>query len=731
MYSGLNKTILIFIALFSLFRGFAQDNTEREVYIDSLKKVVRSEVHDTLVVQALTEWGNLIYSYDPDLDFELNLQVDSLCGENLSQKLSLDERLFFLRSKSAARNNIGSSQMRKGEFKEALDSYNQSLSIRRKLKDKEGEARTLLNIGVLQQGQGNNGSAISSYVLAFQLQEQLLDSAAMAKSLNNIGLVYEASEDYEKASEYYHRSLDVLLASGNTSGAASVYNNLGNLFRLEEESDSALFYLNKSLNISLSANDLRGVALNYLSIGALYEQLEDYEKALSYFEKGRASFQELGYLRQQSNAIVQIASVYLKKKQLDFAIREFSTAFDMAMEIGAKNEIASASRGLYLAYKSKGISEKALYYYEIYHSYKRQIDSEANQKEIIQQEFKYSYEKQAAADSIRNADEKRIHEAELLTQKVENKRQKDQSYFLYGGLALTLLFSLFIWNRFRFAQRQKKIIFDQKQLVDQAFDQLEEKNKEMVDSINYAERIQRAVIPEEHRMRSVLPKSFVYYNPKDVLSGDFYWVYNVVTNDDVDLKLFAVGDCTGHGIPGAMLSILGINYLNLGAVSADINSTGEALDYLNDGIVSTFGHSSETIRDGMDIVLGALNTANLELYYSCAKNPIYIVRNKEIIPLKGEKKAIGNDDYDEGFKFSVGKFQLEKGDMIYTFSDGYQDQFGGESGKKYKVKKLKEFFCRLADEPLADQENLMKEEFQSWLGDYEQIDDVTVMGIRI
>lgn len=263
--------------------------------------------------------------------------------------------------------------------------------------------------------------------------------------------------------------------------------------------------------------------------------------------------------------------------------------------------------------------------------------------------------------------------------------------------------------------------------------QIEEKNKEIIDSINYAKRIQNALIPTKEKVEKLLPKSFVLWEPKDIVSGDFYWVSEVTTtlenSENSKLVLFTVGDCTGHGVPGAIISVLGLKILNLSLGNKNINTTSDALSYLNNEFVSTFqNEEGEGIADGMDIGFCALNTVSLELYFSGARNGVYIVRNKEIIELKGNKTSIGGADYVD---FEEQKIQLQTDDCIYLYSDGFADQFGGPKNKKFKYQALKQVLIDHSELPMDQQLKFLKQTFIDWKGNYEQTDDVCILGIRV
>lgn len=278
--------------------------------------------------------------------------------------------------------------------------------------------------------------------------------------------------------------------------------------------------------------------------------------------------------------------------------------------------------------------------------------------------------------------------------------------------SIILFIALFFWN-FKF---KKEVV-----LRKQSEDELKIKHQEITDSINYAKRIQSAILPSERLISELLPNSFILYLPKDVVAGDFYWLEK--TENEI---LFAVADCTGHGVPGAMVSVVCNNALNRAVKEYKLTIPGEILDKTRSLIIEEFEKSEEEVKDGMDIALCAI--VGDKLSYAGAHNPLLIVRNGELIEIKANKQPIGK--YDKIVPFDTQEIQLLKGDRIYLFSDGYIDQFGGEFGKKLKSKYFKEILLSNQRKSIQEQKIVFELAFQNWKGKYEQIDDVCLIGIE-
>jgi len=308
------------------------------------------------------------------------------------------------------------------------------------------------------------------------------------------------------------------------------------------------------------------------------------------------------------------------------------------------------------------------------------------------------------------------------------------------GLSVLLL-GLIAWN-FKF----KKEVIKRKQ----AEDKITLQHQEILDSINYAKRIQKAILPSDRVVNSLLPDSFILYKPKDIVAGDFYWLEPYTEVSGTKGILFAAADCTGHGVPGAMVSVVCNNALNRSVREFGLNDPGKILDKTREIVIAEFEKSDEDVKDGMDISLISFayradneseektNPCSHTVTWSGANNPLWIVRNDAhlIEEIKADKQPIGK--YTNAKPFTTHTLELKKGDTIYIFTDGFQDQFGGESlaksktgGKKFKAARLKELLLANSKKPMKEQALLLDQEFELWKGNLEQLDDVCVIGVRV
>ena len=357
-------------------------------------------------------------------------------------------------------------------------------------------------------------------------------------------------------------------------------------------------------------------------------------------------------------------------------------------------------------YQNLGENEKAIDYLEVYVRMNDSLNEILYKTNLSETEAKYKNEKQ---------EEENI----LLAERLKNKSL--QMYFALAGITLLGGLIFFVLKGYRAKQKANKILEAQKAIIEQ-------QHQDITDSIKYAKRIQGAILPPKNMWRKILPNSFVLYKPKDVLSGDFYWI-----EETDDYIYVAAADCTGHGVPGALISIVNFNLLNKAVLEKGLVTPSEILDavnvWLTESLHQTYRESA--VRDGMDISLIAIHKHSNEVLFTGANNPIYIVSNGELKQIKGDKFPVGAFVEEQIQHFTTKRFHVHQGDSIYLFSDGFADQFGGDKGKKYKYTPFQEKLKTVSELTLIEQKVMMNEEFNNWRGTHEQVDDVLLVGIKI
>jgi tetratricopeptide (TPR) repeat protein/serine phosphatase RsbU (regulator of sigma subunit) len=758
------KNLLIFLLLPILCNA--------QVNIDSLWGIWNDENNtDSNRLSAMHQisWDGYLFTKPDSAFYFAQLELDFATEKELKKNMA------------AALNTQGVSFALRSDYDKAIIYYTQSLNIQEEIGDKSGIANALNNIGIIYKRQGDYDTAIEYYTKSLKIRKEsdLLDEQPggkkqIAKTLNNIGHIYKRKGDYAKAIDYYAQSLSIREEIGDKKGIASAIGAIGLIYKHQGDLDKAIEYCNRSLVIGEEIKDISGIANSLNSLGLInneqgnYAQAIEYhtksliieegrgnkssiaislhniasnyndqgetDKAMEYYKKSLSIREEIGDKSGIAHSLTNIGNIYYEQNQHAKALNYGKRSLAIAQSIGATRAVKNAAQLLWKVYKRSNKFAEGLNMHELYIASRDSLNSEENQKAIIQQEYKHAYEKQASEDNIKAIEADKVKDALLVAEKAENKQhtleaeqQQLQKYFLYGGLALTLLFGGFIFNRFRATTKQKIIIEEQKQKVDEAFDGLEEAHKEITDSITYAERIQRSFLATDEILKEHLNEYFVYFNPKEAVSGDFYWAGQLSNGH------FAIvnADSTGHGVPGAIMSILNVSSIEK-AIEKGLTTPPDIFNDTRTTIIERLKKdgSEHGGKDGMDASLISFNSDKTKMTYVAAQNPIWIIRNGELTEVKPEKMPVGKHDYDH-IPFIGGEYDIKKGDQIYTLTDGFQDQFGGPKGKKFMVKKMREYVLSISTLPMEEQLQKISDTFTAWKGEVEQIDDVCVIGVKI
>lgn len=642
--------------------------------------------------------------------------------------------------------NIASVYRNFGEIDKSLEYHKKSLKISEAINDLHGIANSFNALGVTFYELGNIMSALDNYHKSLKIQEQIKDSVGIANSFNNIGLLYYNQSDPEKALEYYHKSLSIQEKIKDYEGIAYSLNNIGYIYHEQKKHDKALDYFNRSLKIRESMQDKNGISVSYINIGLVYKVRNDYTKALDYFHKSLALQEEIQDKLGITRSLINIGGIYLNKKEYKKAIQFCERSLELSKELGYPESIRIAAQRLTSIFKETGDDKKALKYFELYIQMRDSLENEETRKASVRSQFKYTYEKKAIEDSIAHAKESELQNLVLKQQESELRAKRNQQYALYGGLALVMVFAGFMYNRFKVTQQQKKIIEDkeietqkQNKIINYQKLVVEEKQREILDSINYAKRIQYTLLAHEDFLKENIPNHFVFFHPKDIVSGDFYWA----TKRGNKFYL-AVCDSTGHGVPGAFMSLLNISFLNESVNEKGIEEPNKVFDFVRQRLIDNI--SKEGQKDGFDGILICIETlpppkgegtgVRSKITYVAANNtPLLISRastssaSAQLIELDSNRMPVGMGERKEDFKlYSI---DAKAGDTLYLYTDGYADQFGGPKGKKFKYKQLNEMLLANADKPLETQKSELKNTFDVWKGNLEQVDDVCIIGIRL
>lgn len=631
-----------------------------------------------------------------------------------------------------------------GNIPLALDYYKKALVIQKKINDKHGIATTYSNLGIAYHNLGDIPLALDYYHKALKLHEELKDLDGTATEFSNIASVYSDINDLDKALEYYFKSLEYRRRI-NYFNAGVTYNNIATVYIKQNKYDLAFVNWQQSLKYYELENNQRGLAIVYGNIALVYEHRNDYSKAIECYQKSlkiREAYKDKDGICHTLN---KMAGSYLAQGKMALAKQYGQRSLQLAKEINFPYNIFRASEVMTNIYKKENNWHDAFKTYELGMNMKDTIRNERTRKAGMQSQVRYAYEKKAAADSIKSYEEKKVKDAQIEAGAAKLKQETTLRYSLYGGLFIVLIFSGFLYNRFVITRKQKAIIENQKNEVEKQKELIEDHQKEIIDSITYAKRLQQAILPGMAEIKKQLPDSFILYKPKDIVAGDFYWMESLGQQPrevswqseteklhNADLILLAAADSTGHGVPGAMVSVVCSNALNRAVKEFGITETGKLLDKTRELVLETFEKSGEEIKDGMDISLLSINKKTNQLFWSGANNALWFIEPQspaQITEIKADKQPIGKSY--EPKPFTTHKIDVQKGSMIYLLTDGYADQFGGPKGKKFKYKQLENLLIEICNKPCEEQKEELNNVFENWRGKNEQVDDVSIIGIRV
>ena len=365
------------------------------------------------------------------------------------------------------------------------------------LKDEKGLAKSYNDYGSVLFDKGNISLSLDYFNRGIKIQEAIGDKEALAISYNNLGHVFEQQKDYDKCLELYFLSLKMRKQNQDLRGMAIMLNNIGVLYKKKGNNDSAIYYYNESLTLRKKIKDIRGVSTVLNNLGSMYKVAGDIKKALTYHLEALQIREQINDKVLVCSSLNTVANDYYQLKKYSETERYGQRALELSRVLGFPDDIGSAAKSLWLMYKTRGKFEKALSMYELFIQMRDSLSNVETKKASIKSQLKYEYEKRAAADSVKNSESQKVKDAQLQAQNAQIKNEKYQRYALIVGLLFVVSGLLFVVNRFRITQKQKKIIEDQKIKVDEAFEKLAEKNKEVLDSIHYAKKIQNALLTSE------------------------------------------------------------------------------------------------------------------------------------------------------------------------------------------------------------------------------------------
>jgi serine phosphatase RsbU (regulator of sigma subunit)/tetratricopeptide (TPR) repeat protein len=518
----------------------------------------------------------------------------------------------------------------------------------------------------------------------------------------SLGNCYALQKQSTFALSYYQKALDICTRLKLSKKTATILGNMGNLLYEKSTSnaaylDSAILFYSKAYRQDILNKDTGNTISMLNNMALVYGDKHEYAIARQKLFEVKKLIEITGDMDAKINYYSAMSRVLSYETNFDLAYKYLDSSLQLAKQVGNIERVAD----YYISKSDVGVEQKDYKTaYECYIKYKDIQDSLLNAENFAQaSDFQNQYER-----------EKKQEEIEKLRLRDQNQKIIISAIVLF--FLILGVFAFIIYRRLQENRKQKNII--------------EQQRNEMLDSIHYAKRIQTALLASENILQQNLPDYFIYYKPKDIVSGDFYWACKTSAT-----FIFCLGDCTGHGVPGAFMSLLNISKLNEVITQKKIIQPDLVLNAVRSEIIHALNpNGNEETKDGMDCILCSFDFEKNTMQYAAANNSILIIRNKEFMLLPADRMPVGKSPKD-GHLFSLQTVSLQKNDLIYLITDGYIDQFGGAKGKKFKYKQLQETLLLLSDLPLKEQKNQLDKKFEEWKGNLEQIDDVSIVGIKI
>ncbi len=616
----------------------------------------------------------------------------------------------YLKAKSRA--TLAASLRAKGNnSNKVISLLNESITLFKSVNEKELLGRAYNSLGLSYDDKGDYKTALGYYFKALEVFDSFSFADGIQETSNNIAVIYESLDDPKNALKYYEQSLEFAKKTNRAEAIGGAYANLGGYYIENENYNEAMKYLTLAIEIKQSVGDWAGVSRIINNMGQMYYTRGDLEKGISYFKQSleikkehkvydeiHSTYYNMGYIEEDRGNFKQAAAYYEEAYQWSEKYNNIKGSLAaLGGLINVYDTLGEYKKGLKLSFQYIGLNDSL-------------FNVEKN-KQTLDLKEKYETDKK---------------EKELLLQRAistkneaESKRKTTFIIAVLGMLVLVtgLLFMVFKTSRLK--QKTNTELEAKNKLIEHQKEIVEEKQKEIIDSINYAKRIQTALLANDQMLTANLPEHFVLFKPKDIVAGDFYWA-----SPTPEGFLYITADCTGHGVPGAFMSLLNISKLNEAVNQKHIFRPDLIFNEVRTEIIHVLNPegSAEESKDGMDAVLCKLDLKNRKLEFAGANNSFYIIRNKEILICKADKMPVGKDHDDGNSLFTFNEL---------AFTDGYADQFGGPKGKKFKYKQMEELMLSIAELSMQEQRSILEQRFEDWKGSLEQVDDVLVIGVRV
>ncbi len=647
----------------------------------------------TFLLSLLLAFSGVVFANNKNID---SLHVLLLSTDGTIEKIALECKL------SESYSEIG-------EFELGGEYANEALITATAINDEKSIAKCYYSLSRLNQYIGDFNKALSFHYLAIPLFEKVKAHENLAWTYLNMGICYYSQKNYKPAIKIEKKALDLFNRINHHQGQAYTYLNLSLSTNDLGKQDSALALMAMAKQICTDIKDEKGLGYVYKSIAEIYEEQGEYDKAIAEILACIKIREKENDKMDLSFCYASIGNIYLKKNDPTQAEKNLLNAEKLALEIDSRITLRTVYLSLSQIDSIRGNYKEAYLNFKRYSYFNGLLSGEENQRKAA--ELQYTYDKQ------------KIKKEQGIQVEIHNTEQRNLilGLLLLGiGMVVVIAFSISMRKRANQMKKQRNIISTQKERADEA-------HKSIKDSIIYARKIQQALLTSEEYIGNHLKKDFfIYYQPKDIVSGDFYWASE--HNNDFYLT---TADCTGHGVPGAFMSLLNISIMNELIVERDVSSPAEVLNQQRSQIIRSLNsQGGEDAADGMDCILCKFNADKSEVTFAAANNSMWLIRDNKIEIFKGDKMPVGKF-IDATKRFTEQTIALQKGDILYTFTDGITDQFGGVEDKKFKSRRLKELLLKIQELPMDEQNLIIMTSMEQWIGDREQTDDMLMIGVKV
>ncbi len=613
--------------------------------------------------------------------------------------------------------------MNKLRFKEAEKHFIKALWYYEHSREDAFRILAYLKMGQLYLFDNRMKDAVKVYAKALKLAETIGDQYLIYESSLYLGRVMMDVNSLKKAENYILKAKDIANALNDSSMIVSTSFYLSNYYHKTGDKIAEYRSVQKALNYLGNATSHPFYPSLCASKAAYYLNAGKPDSAIVYANVTIDAFKaDVNYTGLLDGMNLKTMA-FLQKKDYKEVLQLVKESEPIINQLGYSTVASDIYKSGAIAHYKTGSLNKAFEYLQKHVEIRDSVFAKESQTAVANIEAMFQEEKQQMQIEMLNR-KNELRESELRGKVQQIQLQNKQKIGMLIALSVMAILSFFIFKGYKRKKKDNELIAKQRDAMEHQKTLVEEKNREIFESISYAKYLQEAILPDPKELNTAFKEAFIFYQPKEIVAGDFYWMQR--HNNHV---FFAVCDCTGHGVPGAMVSLVGNNSLNRCVKEFNLTEPGLILDKLAQLIEETFSHSQREIKDGMDISLCVLNSSTGQLSWAGANNPIWLFRNGELQEVKGNKQPIGR--HENRTPFTSHQINLNKGDCFYLFSDGYAHQFGGPKGKKFKYARLKELIVQIAPKDMESQLQIMQQTFEEWRGPLDQLDDVCVAGVRV